>query len=96
MIQKVAESQALRRAFNISGVYEPSELASWNGASNGETRVLPQIAGGSKPATDAQLATINSMVVGKMEKAELLKKLKGITKQGAAELIMELNSKKGK
>ncbi len=26
MIQKVAESQALRRAFNISGVYSPEEL----------------------------------------------------------------------
>lgn len=30
MIQKVAESQALRRAFNISGVYEPAEVDTWS------------------------------------------------------------------
>lgn len=30
MMQKVAESQALRRAFNISGVYEPAEVDTWN------------------------------------------------------------------
>ena len=85
MIQKVAESQALRRAFNISGLYEPGELASWNGGSKGETRVLPQIAGGDKPATEAQLKTIEAMGGDADEK---------MTKQEAAELIMSLNSKK--
>lgn len=30
MIQKVAESQALRRAFNISGVYETAEVDTWD------------------------------------------------------------------
>lgn len=30
MLAKVAESQALRKAFNISGVYEQSEVATWD------------------------------------------------------------------
>ena len=29
MIQKVAESQALRRAFRISGIYSPEEMGQW-------------------------------------------------------------------
>lgn len=87
MIQKVAESQALRRAFNISGVYEQSELASWNGDLGSGVRAVPQIEGGDKPVTELQLATIKALGGDADEK---------LTRQESNELIMELNSKKGK
>ena len=83
MIQKVAESQALRRAFNISGVYEESEADSWDGVK----KDLPQLEDGNKPATEAQLATIGSLSSKNYD-------TKSMTKQQAAELIKELLEQK--
>jgi phage recombination protein Bet len=41
MIQKVAESQALRRAFSISGIYSPEEMGKWEEeASEKENKVV--------------------------------------------------------
>ena len=81
MIKKVAESQCLSMAFpELAGVYDEAER--WG---NGDAKVAPQIAGGGKPATEAQLKTIEAMGGDADEK---------MTKQEAAELIMSLNSKK--
>ena len=77
MIQKVAESQALRRAFNISGVYDISEIEYT------DRKELPTVAGSDEGATNEQLETIK--ILGGKSK-------KGVTKQEAAELIKELSN----
>lgn len=83
MIKKVAESQCLSAAFpELAGVYDEAERGD-----GGETKAAPQVKGGSQRATEAQLKTITAMggaVSGVM------------TKQEAVDLIVELNSKKGK
>lgn len=84
MIQKVAESQALRRAFNISGVYSEEEVESWNGT--GKAKELPEGENDDKEITEVQRDTIL--------------KLKGEVKEGmsqgdAKKMIIDLLNKKG-
>ena len=57
MIQKVAESQALRRAFNISGVYSEEELDSWNGIK----KELPTSSDDGKLAQPSQISVIKKL-----------------------------------
>ena len=77
MIQKVAESQALRRAFNISGIYDISEM------DFSERKELPKVSGSDEGATNEQKETIK-ILSGTPKK--------GITKGEAAELIRELSN----
>jgi len=54
MLIKVAESQALRRAFSISGLYAPEEMSQWEADAQGIKYPTPQITTGdnTKPAFD--------------------------------------------
>lgn len=90
MIKKVAESMALRKAFNVSGVYAPEEMDKEIVNSHQPEKTL-EIEGGDKPATEAQLKTIEALGGG--DRGSINDKL---TKQEAAEKIKELAQKKGK
>ena len=84
MIKKVAESMALRKAFNVSGVYAPEEMESEISKDRQNGKPL-QIEGGERPITEAQINTIKALggdfdgyVNDKLtmqEAAELIKKL---------------------
>lgn len=81
MIKKVAESMALRKAFNINGVYSPEEM---------EKEIVPvqeikqlEVRNGSEPATIDQLKTLKKM-------GHKFEQGKELTKQEAAEAIKEL------
>lgn len=87
MIKKVAESMALRKAFNVSGVYAPEEMEKEIAVAT-QTKELPQLVDGNKPATEAQLQTIASLV------PEFEPERSTLTKQEAAEKIKELSQKK--
>lgn len=88
MIKKVAESMALRKAFNVSGVYAPEEMEK-------EIEVEPakiiEVKDGDSPATQEQIATIHSLSPDK-KFADV--ELGNITKQKASELISELSKSK--
>jgi len=83
MIKKVAESMALRKAFNINGVYAPEEMEKEISVAK-NIADMPPLADGDEPATDAQLETLKAMGLGITE---------GMTKQQVAETIREVNSK---
>jgi len=78
MIKKVAESMALRKAFNINGVYAPEEMER-------EVQIVStpkplEVAGGDRPATEEQIATLKSLgfegeVSSKQEAAEKIREL---------------------
>jgi phage recombination protein Bet len=88
MIKKVAESMALRKAFNANGVYAPEEM---------ELEIakekLPDkpnaIENGDSKATDAQIQTIISL-----DKTQKEESLKTFTRQEAADLIRDLSQRK--
>ena len=85
MIKKVAESMALRKAFNVSGVYAPEEmeLEITKDKPVQEAQVI-EMDGGNKPASEEQLATIKAL--GGEDKT--------YTKQEAATEIKNLSTKK--
>ncbi len=88
MIKKVAESMALRKAFNVSGVYAKEEMEMEIVNNHTPTKPLG-LEGGDKPASETQLATLRSL--------QGVKKLKAsYTKQEAADFIKVLSQKKGK
>lgn len=85
MIKKVAESMALRKAFNVSGVYSPEEMEK-------EITVktsTPELSDSHLPATPEQIATIQSLEPERSEETIIT-----MTKQQAAETIKALTSKK--
>lgn len=83
MIKKVAEAMALRKAFNINGVYIPEEMDREIELSNNRKSV-GELTDGDKPATAEQLNTIESL--SGETKIDMLH----MTKQQAAEKIAEL------
>jgi phage recombination protein Bet len=87
MIKKVAESMALRKAFNANGVYAPEEmeLEIAKERINGKPETIEN---GDQKATEAQLATIKAL------DPEVT--CIDITKQEAADIIRELSQQKGK
>jgi len=88
MIKKVAESMALRKAFNVSGVYAPEEMEV-EIARTKQPEKLPEIERGDGPATETQIATIKAL-----DTEHQIKDLSTLTKQKAAETIKELAQKK--
>ena len=87
MIKKVAESMALRKAFNVNGVYAPEEMDKEITLESATPKVL-EVPNGDAPATPEQIATIKALLP-KDEAPD-----KGLTKQQAAEKIQELSKKK--
>lgn len=90
MIKKVAESMALRKAFNINGVYAPEEMDKEEIQIADERKAL-EVPGGDRPATQEQLETIKSMLP---EKERAAVDEASYTKQSAAEKIRELATSK--
>jgi len=87
MIKKVAESMALRKAFNVNGVYAPEEMDKEITLESVAPKVL-EVPNGDAPATPEQIATVKALLP---EDEAPDKKL---TKQQAAEKIQELSKKK--
>ena len=87
MIKKVAESMALRKAFNVNGVYAPEEMEKEITLESAAPKVL-EVPNGDAPATPEQIATVKALLP---EDEAPDKKL---TKQQAAEKIQELSRKK--
>lgn len=85
MIKKVAESMALRKAFNVSGVYAPEEMDLEIVRETINNQPV-QIEGGDRPATPEQLKTIRVL--------DPKKQTKNTTKQEAANMIKELAQNK--
>lgn len=90
MIKKVAESMALRKAFNANGVYAPEEMELEIAKERSNGNSPAQIEGGDKTATEAQLVTLNSL------DPETLWEEKNMTRQEAADLIRQLSQQKAK
>lgn len=88
MIKKVAESMALRKAFNVSGVYASEEMELEIVKAQVNEKPL-ELEGGNKPAVKTQIATIKAL-------DKKFKVPKDFTKQQAADLIGKLTQKKGK
>lgn len=84
MIKKVAESMALRKAFNVSGVYAPEEMELEIAKDKPVQIAEIEMEGGNKPASEEQIATIKAL--GGEDKT--------YTKQEAATLIKDLSTKK--
>lgn len=86
MIKKVAESMALRKAFNVNGAYSPEEME--KEIISAETaRVVPQLENGNEKADPSQIVTLEGLGVPTEE-------AKKLTKQQAAEKVRELGIKK--
>lgn len=88
MIKKVAESMALRKAFNVNGVYAPEEMEKEIGSTTVAVKTL-ELENGNVPITPEQIKTIQAMDPSFDEEV-----LKTMTKQQGAETIQELVSKK--
>jgi len=88
MIKKVAESMALRKAFNVAGVYATEEMEK-EIVELSASNELPQIEGGDQSATPAQLATIEALAHNLGEAVQVPK-----NKQEAAEIIKGLVMKR--
>lgn len=88
MIKKVAESMALRKAFNVNGVYAPEEMEKEIQTDAVAPKLL-EIDGGDKPITEQQIKTIQAINPDIKEE-----ELKSMTKQQGAEKIQELTVKK--
>lgn len=86
MIKKVAESMALRKAFNINGVYAPEELEK---EIHSEPAKVIEVKNGDSPATEEQVATIQALDPNYSED-----KIRELTKQQASETISNLSKKK--
>lgn len=88
MIKKVAESMALRKAFNVNGVYAPEEMEKEIGSQTVAVKTL-ELENGHMPITEEQIKTIQAMDPNYNEE-----ELKVMTKQQGAETIQSLASKK--
>lgn len=90
MIKKVAESMALRKAFNVSGVYAPEEMDLEIATDRGNgVKHLPESVDDNKIATEQQVSSIKAMG-GEVKEPEKLSFGK------AKQLILDLaNKKKG-
>jgi phage recombination protein Bet len=84
MIKKVAESMALRKAFNVNGVYSPEEFDKELEIASTPSKLL-ELEDGDKEATSEQIATIKAL------KGEIKERM---TKQEAVNVISELAKKK--
>jgi len=88
MIQKVAESQALRRAFNISGVYEMAELDTWD---EQKKLTAPASETDDDPITPVLKKTVEDVAKTKGVEVDT----KGMTQGQARSFIAENLNKKG-
>lgn len=88
MIKKVAESMALRKAFNVSGVYSPEEMDREILVETATPKEF-KVANGDSPATKEQIATIDSLMGDNSKTLGI-----ALNKQQASELISELSTKK--
>ena len=84
MIQKVAESQSLRRAFNISGVYSEEEVDNWDTKTS-----LPARSDDSAPADEAQKKAIAQLCAKKKIEFEMPE---DFTKAQARQKLLELTT----
>jgi len=90
MIKKVAESMALRKAFNVSGVYASEEMEKEIDFIPGELAApTTQIPNGDKPATEIQVKTMMAMDKD-LKKEDLIK----LTRQEAADKLRTMKPKK--
>ena len=87
MIKKVAESMALRKAFNVSGVYASEEMEKEVGSQTVALKTL-ELENGNLPITQEQIKTIQAMDPEFNEE-----ELKVMTKQQGAETIQKLATK---
>jgi phage recombination protein Bet len=87
MIKKVAESMALRKAFNVSGVYAPEEMEAEITAV-AEPKVVA-VDNPDKSASEEQKATIRAL-----DKEKKTKSFDHLTRQEAADIIGKLSAKK--
>ena len=97
MIKKVAESMALRKAFNVSGVYAAEEMDNEIEVAGELATPTLEIAGGDKPATEIQIKSINALAKAKGIDT-LGTQFDGMTKQQAADTIKkiaQMRAKKG-
>jgi phage recombination protein Bet len=86
MIKKVAESQALTEAFpQMNGVYDEAESFS----SGPAVQAAPQIEGGEKPMIDVQKQTLMKLGYSDTDLESM-----NLSRQGAAELIMQKTREK--
>ena len=102
MIKKVAESMALRKAFNVSGVYAKEEMELEVVKTKAPKAI--KVDNPDAPATANQIATLKSLTKNKEQDelpeplqakgVSLTKKGTSLTKQRAAEVISELTRKK--
>jgi phage recombination protein Bet len=92
MIKKVAESMALRKAFNVSGVYASEEMDLEIAKEKLPDKVMA-IDNGDQPATEAQIATIKALSPD--EEHEPFD-ITSLNRQEASDWIRELSQKKGK
>ena len=90
MIQKVAESQALRRAFNISGVYELAEVDTWD---EQKKIAAPVSKTDDDPITPVLKKTVKDVAKSKEVKVDTKKMTQGEARKFIAE---SLNGKGGK
>ena len=84
MIKKVAESMALRKAFNVSGVYASEEMDLELAKETQPERIM-EVPNGHLPATDEQKATLKALGG---------EQLNDLTRQQAVEEIRNLTTKK--
>lgn len=81
MIKKVAESMALRKAFNVSGVYAPEEMEK-------EIDITPaKIVDGNEPASEQVIKNIKNLLPEE-KRAEVDEM--NLTKEQAAQMIQDL------
>ena len=90
MIQKVAESQALRRAFNISGVYDTAEVDTWD---EPKKLAAPASETDGDPITPVLKKTVNDVAKSKGVEVDTKKMTQG---EARAFLAESLNGKGGK
>ena len=84
MIQKVAESQALRRAFNISGVYETAEADSWD---DQKKLTAPAKETDADPITPVLKKTVKDVAKSKGVKVDTKKMTQGEARTFIAESL---------
>ena len=98
MIKKVAESMALRKAFNVSGVYAAEEMESEVEIAGELAAPTVEIVGGDKPATEIQIKSIKALLKAKGLDGETpaIVEFDGMTKQQAADTIKKIAQMRAK
>jgi len=96
MIKKVAESMALRKAFNVSGVYAPEEMDNEIEVAGEYAVPSTQVPHGDDPATEIQINSIKAMLknLGLDGAKPAIVNFDGLTKQQAADTLKNLASQK--